>query len=76
MSRRPRLGRPPIVELIDADMAAVYAAKTGAERLAMAADSLRFAQQLIRSAVRRAHDDWGDEQIAREAARRLSGGFS
>lgn len=75
---RPRPGatdRPPVVELVDDEMVRILAAKTGAERLAMAADALRFAQQLLRGAARQAHPEWDEARVEREVAQRLSGGL-
>jgi hypothetical protein len=64
-----------VVELVDEEIVRVLAAKSGAERLALAADALRFGQQLLRGAVRQAHPEWDEPRVEREVAHRLSGGL-
>lgn len=71
---RIRIPRPEDVEVIDDVMARVYAAKTGAERLAIASGMFASARRMILSHLRTEHPDWTEEQVRREAARRLSHG--
>ena len=66
--------RPPIVEVIDDQMAEVLRGKTGAEKLAIADRMFRDARQIIVSSVRTLHPDWSDEQVRREVAGRIAGG--
>lgn len=66
-------GRRPVVEMIDDDVVRILATKTGAERLALAADALEFARQLVRSGVSSSHPEWDDGQVAAEVARRMLG---
>jgi hypothetical protein len=70
--RKP--GHRPVVELVDEEMVSIFAAMSGAERLAMAAESLQFARQLVGSSVRAAHPDWDEQRVAEEVARRFLGG--
>ena len=59
------------IEVVDEQMAAVFRAKTGAQRLQIANGMFSFARQLVRSSVRDLHPDWSDEQVQQETARRL-----
>lgn len=70
--RKP--GHRPVVELVDEEMVPIFAAMSGAERLAIAGESWRFAHQLVTSGVRAAHPDWDEQQVAKEVARRFLGG--
>jgi hypothetical protein len=72
----PREGRKPVVEVIEAEMVPILAAKTGAERLAMSFEMGEFARHLMACGVRAAHPDWDEGQVADEVARRLAGGFT
>ena len=74
MDERPRIPRPQDVEVIDDDMARVFASKTGAERLAIASGMFASARRMLLSHLRSEHPDWTEEQVCREAARRLSHG--
>ena len=62
------------LEVVDETMAQVLRDKTEAERLAIANGLWVFARDLLRSVLRQEHPDWTDEQLQREAARRLSHG--
>jgi len=62
------------LEVLDADMARVLSAMTGAERLAVAAGMFRSARRMLSSHLRSEHPDWTAEQIQAEVARRLSHG--
>jgi hypothetical protein len=61
-------------ESIDAQTAAVLAAKTPAERLAIAGGMWRFARDMLRSTLGRTHPEWNEVRLAQEVARRLSHG--
>ncbi len=60
--------------MIDDTMAAVLRAKSPAERLAIANEMWRSAQQIIEAVLRAEQPGWTDEQIRRETARRMSHG--
>lgn len=66
--------RRVVVELVDDDVVAILAAKSGAERLALAADSWHFARKIVESSIRAMHPEWDGARVEREVARRLSGG--
>lgn len=74
MPSEPPRPRPEDIEVVDDAMAHVYAAKTGAERLAIASGMFRSAREMLLSHLRTAHPDWSEERVHREAARRLSHG--
>ena len=61
-------------DMVDDETAAIFRKKSTAERLAIAHGMWRMADRTIRSILRSEHSDWSDEQISREAARRLSHG--
>jgi len=61
-------------EVVDDEMAAVLRTKTGAERLAIASDMYESARRMLLSHLAAEHPDWSEEQVTREAARRLSHG--
>lgn len=73
--RRPPLRFPPVVETIDEAMVPILAAKTGAERLAMAFEMGEFARRIVTSNVRATHPDWDGDQVTEEAARLFAGGL-
>jgi len=62
------------LELLDDDMVEVLSAKSGAERLAIAAGMFRSARRMILSHLQQEHPDWGASEIQRETLRRLSHG--
>ena len=64
----------PHVELLDEEMIQVLSAKTGAERLAIAAGMFRSARRMISSHLRQEHPDWDANRIQIEVSRRLSHG--
>lgn len=74
MSRKPRIPRLQDIEAVDDDMARVYRSMTGAQRLAVASGMFASARRMLLSHLRAEHPDWSDEQVQREAARRLSHG--
>lgn len=74
MRIQPTRPRPEDIEVVDDAMARVYAAKTGAERLAIASGMFRSAREMLLSHLRTTHPDWSEERVRGEAARRLSHG--
>jgi hypothetical protein len=65
---------PRRIEVLDDDMARVLRAKTGAERLAIASAMFASARRMLISHLRDRHPDWSEDDVLREAARRLSHG--
>lgn len=65
---------PLTIEVVDDAMARVYAAKSGAERLAIASGMFRSAREMLLSHLRAEHPEWSDVRISEEAAHRLSHG--
>ncbi len=61
------------IEVIDRTYGAILAAKTPAERIAMADSAHRTARIMVESRVRQLHPEWTDEQRHRECLRRLLG---
>lgn len=61
------------IEVIDRTYAAVLAAKSPAERVAMADGLHRAARQMLAARVAQLHPEWNDEQRHREVLRRLLG---
>lgn len=74
MEKLRRIPRPEDVEVIDDEMARLYASKTGVERLAIASGMFTSARRMLLSHLAAEHPEWSDERIQREAARRLSHG--
>ena len=66
---------PGQIEVMDEAMAVVLRQKTGAERLAISNRMWTSARDMLICHLRRLHPDWDDQQIRREAARRLSHGL-
>jgi hypothetical protein len=60
--------------MVDDDMARIFRAKTGAERLKIASDMFASARRMIASHLAAEHPDWDEEQIQRETSRRISHG--
>lgn len=65
---------PRQIEVIDDQTAAMFRAKTGAERLAIASGMYAYARTTLLARVRSEHPDWPESRVIREAARRLSHG--
>jgi len=65
---------PPVIEVIDEEMARVIRAKSGAERLAIADAMFSDARKMLMSQLRVDHPDCDVAQIQREAAWRMSHG--
>ena len=61
-------------EVLDDEMARVYRAMTGAERLKIASDLYRSARLMIASQLAAEHPDWDEQRLQEETARRLSHG--
>jgi hypothetical protein len=64
---------PLRIEVIDRTYAAILAAKSPAERAAMASSAHRTARIMLESRVRQLYPDWTNEQRHREYLRRLLG---
>jgi Rv0078B-related antitoxin len=65
---------PRNFEVVDEEMAAVFRAMTGAQRLKIANDMWVSARRMIASHLAAEHPDWDEERIQRETARRISHG--
>jgi hypothetical protein len=63
--------RPPVVEVIDEEVATILRRKSGAERLQRADEMNQSARELIEASVRAAHPDWSDPAVRLEVARRV-----
>jgi uncharacterized protein with von Willebrand factor type A (vWA) domain len=61
-------------EMVEPEMAAVLARKSGAERLQIVDRLFRSLRELIESNIRSNHPDWDTAQIRREVAGRIAGG--
>jgi hypothetical protein len=65
---------PRSFEVLDDDMAEVFRAMTGAQRLKIASDMFASARRMIASHLAAEHPDWDEQRIQEETARRLSHG--
>ncbi|HTG31477.1 MAG TPA: hypothetical protein VLB76_01000 [Thermoanaerobaculia bacterium] len=65
---------PRNFEVLDDEMARVFRAMTGAERLKIASDMYRSARRMIASHLAAEHPDWDEQRLQEETARRLSHG--
>lgn len=75
--RRPTNNRPIDprgIEVVDDASAAILARMTGQQRLAMMDLMVREARRAIEHSLRREHPQWPEEQVQREASRRVSHG--
>ncbi len=70
----PRSLKDLKIEIVDADMARILRAKTGAERLKIASDMFASARRMIASHLAAEHPDWDEEKVQRETSRRISHG--
>jgi len=61
-------------EVLDDEMARVFRAMSGAERLKIASDMYRSARRMIASHLAAEHPDWDEQRLREETARRLSHG--
>lgn len=66
--------KSPVVEVLDPQMVAVLRALSPEQRLRTAFGMWESARLLIRGSIRQQHPEWTEEQVLREAARRLSHG--
>ena len=62
------------VEVIDRQYAAILAAKTPAERVAMVGEAWQTARLLAAAGVRYLHPDWDESQVQAEVSRRMQHG--
>jgi len=65
---------PDRLDRIDDEMAAVFRAMSGAERLRIASGMFASTRRMILSHLRDQHADWDERRIQAEATRRLSHG--
>jgi Rv0078B-related antitoxin len=65
---------PRNFEVLDDDMAQVFRAMTGAQRLQIASDLFRSARRMIASHLMAEHPDWDELRLRQEVAKRLSHG--
>jgi hypothetical protein len=63
--------QPLVVEVVEPEMAAVLRDKTEAERYSIALGLWHFARNTIRRQLAADHPDWTQDQVYREATRRL-----
>jgi hypothetical protein len=63
----------PRIEVIDRIQAAILAAKTPAERIALANSAHRCARIMLKSRVEQLYPDWPADRQQREFLRRLLG---
>jgi hypothetical protein len=66
--------RQPVVEIIHPIVVESLRRMSPAERLNQAFAMWESARNMVRGVLRQEHPDWTEEQILREAARRLSHG--
>jgi hypothetical protein len=62
------------IEIVDRQMAEVLAAKTEAERLAIAWGMWRSARRMLTQLLTHEHPDWSAEEVQQEVSRRLASG--
>jgi hypothetical protein len=74
MDTRAKRPRAEDIEIVDDVMAEIYARKSGAERLAIAAGLFRSAQSMLLCHLRQEHPEWSEERLGQDVARRLSHG--
>ena len=74
MSINPSHQVPANLEMVDWPMVEILRKKTEVERLQIACGMWRSARDMIRNLLRAEHPEWTEEQVCREAARRLSHG--
>ncbi|MBL8885696.1 MAG: hypothetical protein JNK16_03470 [Phycisphaerales bacterium] len=64
---------PRRIEVIDDKTAEILRAKTGAERLGIAADMGASVRAMLEAHLRSRHANWTGEQVRAEMRRRLNG---
>jgi Rv0078B-related antitoxin len=74
MSSVNSIDATPRIEVVDHASAAIWASKTGAERLAIAAGMFRSARRMMESHLRSEHPSWCAGQIDAEIRRRFGHG--
>jgi len=62
------------IEIVDRQMAEILAAKTEAERLAIAWGMWRSARRMLTQLLTNEHPNWSTEKVQQEVSRRLSSG--
>ena len=65
---------PGQIEVMDDAMVEVLRQMSGEQRLRIASGMFASARRTIMHVLRTQHPDWSEEQVIREAARRLSHG--
>jgi hypothetical protein len=65
---------PRNFEVLDDEMARVFRAMSGAQRLKIASDMFSSARRMIASHLAAEHPDWDEQRLQEETARRLSHG--
>ena len=68
--------RIPVVEILDPVVVEILRGKTPADRLAKAFRMWETARLMTRSSVRQQYPNWSEEQVLKEAAKRLSHGMT
>ena len=62
------------LDVMDDEMARIFRAMTGAERLKIANDMFVSARRMIASHLAAEHPEWDQERVERETAKRISHG--
>jgi hypothetical protein len=62
---------PGQIEAVDEDMAAIYRAKTPAERVAIACQAHRTARLVLAARIQFLNPDWAEAEVNREVSRKL-----
>lgn len=62
------------IEVIDRTYAAILAAKTPAERVAMIRNCHRFARQVMEAGERMRHPEWDQDRVRQVVSERLANG--
>ena len=65
---------PARIEVMDEQMAAIYRAMPGHQKLRIASDMYSRARKMLLRYLRTEHPEWSEEQVVKETARRLSHG--
>lgn len=65
---------PRNFEVLDDEMARIFRAMSGAQRLKIASDMFSSARRMIASHLAAEHPDWDEQRLQEETARRLSHG--
>lgn len=68
--------RPPVVEIIEPEMVAMWRGKTPGEKLNIYFQTWEFARQITEAGIRQQHPEWSDDEVLRETASRLSHGLT